>query len=297
MPPLSLLRTFEVAARHQSFRRAAQELHLTPAAVSQQMRQLEALLGVALFVRRARGVALTDRGQAYFEDIAAALLRVGEATHRLREPERAGLLTISVAPAFAQFWLLPRLPSFRSRHPEIQLRIRAETRLVDLRHGEADLAIRFGPGRYEGVRAELLMDDLVFPACAPRLLAGTATPYRITDLLGFPLLHDDGVGPEEPRLAWRYWLARESVAGERVAGLHLPDAGLVLQAALLGQGVALVRRSLAAESIGEGRLVRLLDRTFPTEYAHWLLVAPARTEDPRIQAFSAWVREQAGASR
>jgi LysR family glycine cleavage system transcriptional activator len=286
-----MLRVFEAAARHESFRRAAEELHVTPAAVSQQMRALEDLLGVSLFERRARGLSLTAAGHGYRAEVSRALALIERATERVVRRDETGMLPVSVPPSFAMHWLLPRLPRFRARHPGITLRLLADARLADLRGGEAELAVRFGPGRWAGLTAELLMGDEVFPACSPALLRGGSPPSRPAGLLAYPLLHDDGAGPDEPSLGWAAWLDADP-DGER--GIHLPDAAMVLQAALLGHGIALVRRTLAGAHLKTGALVRLLDRTVRTEFAHWLVAPPGGLEEPRAAAFVQWLREEAG---
>jgi LysR family glycine cleavage system transcriptional activator len=287
-----MLRAFEAAARHESFRRAAEELHVTPAAVSQQMRALEDVLGTALFERHARGLSLTVAGRGYRAEVAHALAAIDRATERLVRPGGEGVLRVAVPPSFATHWLLPRLPRFRDRHPGIDLRLLADARLADLRGGEADLAVRFGPGRWPGLPAELLMADEAFPACSPALLRGASAPRRPAELRAHPLLHDAGLGPDEPSLAWTAWLDGAPAEGSMI---HLPDAATVLQAALLGHGIALVRRSLAAAYLDTGALLRLTDRTLRTEYAHWLVAPPARLEEPRPAAFAQWLREEAGA--
>ncbi len=289
-----MLRVFEAAARHESFRRAAEELHVTPAAVSLRMRELEALLGTRLFERRPRGLRLTAAGRDYRAEVAAAMARIADATARLTAPGRDGPLRVGVGRSFALLWLLPRLAGFRLAHPGIDLRLDADDRLADPGPAGPDLAVRFGPGRYAGLRSELLMADSVVPVCAPALLGGGAPPRRPADLLAFPLLHDDGLHAEETATGWPGWLA-DAGLGMPGAGIHLPDAALVLQAALLGQGVALVRRSLAEAHLAAGRLVRVLGHEIPTAFAYWIVLPGGGPPDARAAAFRDWIRREAGA--
>jgi LysR family glycine cleavage system transcriptional activator len=296
-PPLPLIRTFEAAARRESFRRAAEELNVTPAAVSQQMRQLEGLLGVSLFVRRPRGLALNEAGRGYLAEVAPALARLAEATRRLARPGQAGTLRIAMPRSFATHWLLPRLPAFRHRSPGIELGIVADDRPSDLVADGIGVALRFGPGRYGGLDAELLMGDAVLPACAPALLGGRPAPRRLADLREFPLLHDDGLGASERRSAWPSWLAEDSAGPAAVPGQRLPDAGMVLEAAILGQGVGLVRRSLAERHLASGRLVRLLAQERQTDFAYWILTPAGAAADARAAAFRDWIRAETAAAR
>lgn len=283
-PPLPLLRTFEVAVRHGSFARAATELHVTPAAVSQQMRALEERLGLKLFARSARGLTVTRPGRDYATSIAKALSEIAAATRALGRPERSGRLTVATFQSFASLWLLPRLGRFRALYPEIDVRLVVGTALVGPASDEIDVAVRFGAGAYPGCESRLLMGDAVFPVCAPSLLAGRAVPRRAADLAELPLLHDDGLAREERRLAWADWLNGTTPC----ASIHMPDSLLTLQAALLGEGVALARRSMTGEHLRKGRLVRLLEVERETDFSFWLVTA-AGEHGPRTDAFVDWI--------
>lgn len=290
-PPLAYLKTFEAAARHASFARAASELHVTPAAVSQQMRTLEERLGVDLFARTARGLTVTRAGREYAAQVARALGDIAAATRALGRPERSGRLTVATFQSFAALWLVPRLGRFRMQYPEIDIRLVLGTPLADLTAGTADIAVRFGAGDYPGCDSERLMGDAVFPVCHPSLLAGRAVPRRAADLAGMPLIHDDGLASGERRLGWKDWVGEIASA----ANVHMPDGLLTLQAALLGHGVALARRSTVLEHLQAGRLVRLLDEERPTDFSYWL-VTPAGERGPRVEAFKAWVSDEINAA-
>jgi LysR family glycine cleavage system transcriptional activator len=288
-PPLNSLRTFEAAARHESFARAADELHVTAAAVSQQIRALEASVGVALFARGARSLSLTPAGREYAAAVGRALSDVRAATRALGRAERRGRITVTTFQSFAALWLLPRLADFRSRYPEIDVRLSVDTALVDPAAGQADIAIRFGAGDYPGCDVELLLHDAVVPVCSPALLAGRSLPRRAADLAAFPLVHHDGLVRGERRLRWQDWLGD---AAQRCPSVHMPDGFLVVHAALLGQGVALARRSLVADHLRDGRLVQLLEEERPMDYRYWLVTAAGDVR-PRIDAFKRWIVEAA----
>ncbi len=293
LPPLNALRAFEAAARHLSFTKAAEELYVTQAAISHQVKALEAALGVQLFRRLNRRLMLTDTGQLYLPALTEAFDGIDAATGRLRADEAAGLLTVSVANSLAAKWLLPRLPRFRERHPDIDVEVSALDRLVDFSRDNVDMGIRFGLGRYPGLRVDLLMEDTVFPVCSPGLLAGPPRLGEPADLKRHTLLHDD-VGPGEMP-DWHDWLAAAKVAGVNAErGPRYSHSSLVLQAAIDGQGVALGRDSLVALDLEAGRLVRPFGPALRTNFASYVVSPVATAERPKIKAFRDWLFEEAG---
>jgi LysR family glycine cleavage system transcriptional activator len=185
-------------------------------------------------------------------------------------------------------WLLPRLARFRALYPEIDLRLVVGTTLVDLADGKIDVAVRFGSGDYAGRESRFLMGDGVIPVCAPSLLAGRPVPRRIGELAELPLLHDDGLAPGERRLTWADWLE----GGPPQVSIHMPDGLLTLQAALLGEGVALARRSMVADHLQAGRLVRLLEEERATDFGYWLVTPPGE-QVFRVTAFIEWMHSEA----
>jgi LysR family glycine cleavage system transcriptional activator len=190
LPPLNAVRAFEAAARHLSFTRAADELNVTQAAVSHQVKGLEDRLGVQLFRRLNRGLLLTDAGGLYMRELEDILDRLEQATERLRSSEAAGLLTVSTGTSFAAKWLVPRLRRFRDRRPDIDVRIDADDALTDFRRDNVDIAIRYGRGVYPGLSSTPLLQDIVFPVCSPTLI-DAAHPLRAPeDLKHHTLLHD-----------------------------------------------------------------------------------------------------------
>jgi LysR family glycine cleavage system transcriptional activator len=288
LPPLAALRAFEAAARHLSFTRAAQDLHVTQTAISHQIRTLEDLLGVKLFRRLPRGLVLTEEAQRYLPAVRDAFDRLEAATGELLAARAGGPVTASVLPSFAGRWLVPRLGRFRSAHPEIDLRISASLHLVDFAREDVDLGIRMGRGHYPGLRVERLFGESLMPVCAPALLQGDRPLRRPEDLRHHVLLHEDDY------TGWQLWLELAGVAG--VDPRHGPiftDAGMVVQAAAEGQGVALGRLALAAWDLAAGRLIRPFDVSMPHDLAYYLVCPEGSAERPRIAAVRTWLLEEA----
>jgi len=206
-PPLNALRVFEAAARHLSFTRAAQELNVTQAAVSHQVKALEDWLGLKLFRRLNRSLLLTDAGQAYLPTVRDGFQRLIDGTDRLRRLERGGVLTVTAVASFVAKWLMPRLGRFRQRHPDLDVRISTEVRMVDFSREDIDMGIRYGGGGWPGLRIDHLLSEDVFPVCSPRLLEGMHPLTRPDDLRHHTLLHDD------MREDWRMWLMAAGVEG------------------------------------------------------------------------------------
>ena len=288
LPPLAALRAFEAAARHLSFTRAAQELHVTQTAISHQIRALEDLLGVKLFRRLARGLVLTEEAQRYLPAVRDAFARLETATAELLAGRTEGALTASVLPSFAARWLVPRLGRLRSAHPDIDLRISTSQHLVDFAREDVDLGIRMGRGHYPGLRVDRLFGETLMPVCSPALLEGEHPLRRPEDLRHHVLLHDDAYTD------WQLWLDLVGVAGvEPRRGPMFTDSGMVVQAAAEGQGVALARTALAAWDIAAGRLVRPFDVGIPHDLAYYLVCPEGSAERPRISAVRAWLLAEA----
>lgn len=287
LPTLNALRAFEAAGRHLSFTRAAEELHVTQAAISHQIKSLEAQLGIRMFRRGPRGLLLTDAGQFYLPEVREAFQRLTAATERLLEDEARGAITVSVLPSFAARWLVPRLSRFREVEPDIEVRVSADDRLADFDRDDIDVAIRYGRGDYPSLRADRFLTEELFPVCSPALLA-RAPLSRPEDLGHHTLLHDD------MRMDWAMWLMAAGVEGvDPRRGPSFNDSSMVLQAAVDGQGVALGRSALALDDLTAGRLVRPFTFSLPAEYAYYI-VCPERTaERPSIRAFREWLLTQA----
>jgi LysR family transcriptional regulator, glycine cleavage system transcriptional activator len=297
LPPLNALRAFEAAARHLSFTRAAQELNVTQTAISHQIKALEERLGVPLFRRLPRGLLLTEAAQRYAPALRAAFAQIAAATEELSASDAGGALNLSTVPSFAAKWLVPRLGRFRAAHPEIDLRISASLRLVDLEREDFDAAIRMGRGGYRGLRTDALFGEVMFPVCAPHLLAGPKPLQRPEDLRQHVLLHDVDVTSSAfaavPQ-AWRLWLERAGVRGIDVErGPVFEDSAMLLDAAAEGQGVALGRSALVAADLAAGRLVKPFDISLPFELTYYLVCPEATADRPKIAAFRAWLLAEA----
>lgn len=290
LPPLNALRAFEAAARHLSFARAAEELHVTPAAISQQIKQLEDNLGANLF-RRGKVLALSAAAGAALPLISEAFDRLDKAAARLRADKHDGPLVVSAPPVFAARWLVPRLDDFHTSHPDIELRLLATRRLVDFAVEDVDVALRFGAGPYPGLHAERLMTEVIVPVAVPALAAAIKRP---ADLLRCTLLHDDSHEWDPTFPDWDTWLASLGVAVAAPLRIrHYGDINLVIQAAASGLGVALAWHSLVADELRGGRLVRLLDSALPTGHGYHLVAPPNRLQLPKVAAFREWLLGQA----
>ncbi len=284
LPPLNAIRAFEAAARHLSFTKAADELAVTQGAVSHQVKALEGWLGVRLFHRETRAIYLTREGQSYLGPVREALDQIAEATRRLALLDPRGPLTVSAIPSFAAKWLLPRLADFRALHPDIDVRISADDRLVDFARHDVDLAIRMGNGKWPGVEVIKLMDEDLFPVCSPRLLEGPRPLRRPEDLARHTLLHDD------MRQDWRAWLMAAGVEGVNPdRGPGYTDSSMIIQAAVEGQGVALGRSALASADLAQGRLVKPFEVALPASFAYYVALPPGALESAKVEAFVDWM--------
>ena len=292
LPPLNALRAFEVAARRGGFTAAAEELHVTPAAVSHQVKILESHLGIELFTRMPRGLALTEAGRELMPQLARGFDHFARAVGGLRSGGVGGKLTINVAPSLATLWLLPRLGYFLQAYPEIELRVLAREQVPDLHAGEADLRIPYGLGDYPGLKSELLMRDAVFPVCAPILLNNTPL-RRFADLRNHTLLQDIEVDAGEPSMTWKRWLRDAGVEGA-LSGrwVEFSNSILLTEAAVRGQGVALGRLSLVRDHLATGRLVRPLKAARPSDYAYYVVTTHAGAERSRVRTFTRWLRAE-----
>jgi len=293
LPSLSALRAFEAAARHLSFTRAAEELFVTQAAISHQVRALEEEVGCSLFVRLPRRVALSEEGRVLAEAATEAFARITTGMEALSHAGTSGVVSVSVSPSMAVRWLVPRLEDFREHHPEIDVRFSANDRLIDPVREGVDLCIRYGTGRYPGLETTLLMTDEVFPVCSPALLQRQPleTP---DDLQDHVLLHDDMMKHDAARPDWPKWFEAMGVRGlDPREGLHFSHANMALDAALAGQGVALGRSTLVNDDVAAGRLVRPFAKGYISGFSYYLAVPKGAVLGARIQAFKDWLLGQA----
>lgn len=287
LPALNALRAFEAAARHESFSRAADELFVTHGAVSHQIRALEADLGVTLFVRDGKRVRLSDTGRQYAVEVRAALVTLAEATRRVRAGDRNRRLVVSMLSSFSARWVTPRIGGFIEEHPEINLELLSTNTLTDFTRDDVDVAIRFSSiGKYAGLHSEELLDEVFFPACSPNFRGGQL-PRTPADMVDAPLLrsHDE---------LWKPWFDAAGLVDvqEPKRGVLYEDSSNLLQAAIQGQGIALVRRSLAMHEIVAGRLVRLFNVDGPSPWNYYFVCPPALLATQRVQTFRAWLLDE-----
>ena len=285
LPPLAALRTFEAAARHQNFSRASEELHITHSAISHQMKALERELGVTLFHRRSRGVELTEPGRLLATIMREVLDRIARGVAELRtRPHRA--LTVSMLPAFATHWLIPRLSDFNRRHPDIDINVRAGQALANFSSEDVDLAVRYGGGKWPGLVAVQLAREDVFPVCSPQFNGGRL-PKTLAELAKARLLHT----PLQPWDEWFHALGMSVTPSRR--GMTFSETDLLLHAAIDGLGIALSRRILAQPELDSGRLVRPVRHSVRADRAYFIVYPQAIEPSPRLLIFRDWLLEQA----
>jgi LysR family transcriptional regulator, glycine cleavage system transcriptional activator len=291
---LSALRAFEAAARHMSFSKAADELHVTPAAVSHQIHALEEDLGVRLFYRMNRSIELTASARVLLPGLSEAFAGIQSSVKRLRAHNDTGTLTVTASPSFAAKWLVLRLHRFQEQCTEVDVRISASDDVVDLTKGDFDIAIRYGSGRYPGLDVELLFTNEVFPACSPQLL-GAGPPLRTPDDLPLhALIYDNAVERDPLVPTWPMWLKAAGVKNvPAAAGLTFNNISLALDAAIAGHGVVLAYSTIAAADLAAGRLVRLFSLALPDQFAYYIVTAPGALERPKVRAFRNWLRQEA----
>jgi len=291
LPSLNGLKVFWAAARHGSFAKAADELHVTPSAVSLQVRQLEDELGLKLFDRTARGLALTASGQRVLPDVASAFERLQQSFGALRDTDRASMLTVTAAPSFATKWLLPRLNHFLSAHPDIEVSLKATVELADFERSDADIGIRYGRGHYPGLVTELLMREMVFPICSPDLLASKEPTASTADFLATAtLLHDDSTDQSEAFPGWKMWLRAGGIDGvDWRKGPHFDQSALAIEAAASGLGVALAPAVLVEHDLATGRLVRIDDTELSEPFSYFLVYPADRGGNESVKAFRDWL--------
>ena len=289
LPPLNALRSFEAAARYESFTRAAEELHVTQSAVSQQVKALEAQLGVRLFNRERQRLKITPAGRDYLVEIREALDHVGAATERLMQRHSAGVLTVSTSQDFAAKWLVHRLARFAAANSGIDLRVSATMHNVDFAREDVDVAVRHGDGNWPGLDATRLCEEQIFAVCSPKLLAGRDRLRRPADVLKWPLLR-----LEDQSKAWEQWFTLAEVAApERLPGPVLNRASMLIDAAIDGQGIALARTTLAAWDLISGRIVRPFDLSWRPAGTYWIVCPKPAASIPKIAAFRQWLLAEA----
>ncbi|MBC2659070.1 LysR family transcriptional regulator [Pseudomonas sp. MSSRFD41] len=287
--PLQALRTFVEVGQRGGVKAAAEALHVTPGAVSQQIRLLEDRLGMALFTRERQGLRLTDAGAAVHPSLLAAFVQIDRAIDTLDAIKGRQTLTVSTVATFAASWLVPRLGRFNELYPQIEVRVEATSALVDMRRDRVDVALRHGLGGYPGLDVSRLMAPVLVPVACPGVVENGRLLKEPGDCLNYPLLHDSD------RADWPLWLAAHGVPEDPRAerGTAFEDDYLLIRAAAAGQGLALVPQEYARDEIASGRLVQILDKPWPARFAYYLVTLPGAIERPEVKAFVDWIRTEA----
>lgn len=288
-PPIASLRSFEAVARLGSVTLAAKELHVTHSAISQQIKTLEEMVGVKLFIRQGRGVQINEEGRLYALQVREALNHIADATRLVQVKPRKQELTLAMVPSFGCHWLLPRLERFRTKYPLITLRIQASLTVTSLQQEGIDIAIRMGQGNWEGSESHYLFSDELIVVAAPGYNGGVlpATPAEIAKShLIFSME------------SWKTWCVNAGLEKEIVpGGLCINDSNIIIEAVRLGKGIALERRSLVQDAITRGELVQLTSITAPYPWPYWLVTAQPKEEKPEVGLFVAWLDEEVAAWR
>jgi LysR family transcriptional regulator, glycine cleavage system transcriptional activator len=296
MPPLNSLRAFEVVSRHKSFRAAAEELHVTAAAVSQQVKVLEEHLGRQLLRRRSGGYSLTAEALAGLGSLRDGFERLSQAVATMASGGQR-VLTVSAVPSLAAEWLVPRLHRFREEHPGLDVLLHASEELVDFDRSRVDLGIRYGAGSYPRLAAERLFFDEIFPVYSPSMLKGRTRLKKPGDLRGHTLIHTDWTPERGHWPGWVDWIRAAGIDGVDVSkGPRFSDGALVIQAAVRGEGVALGSKALALEHLAAGTLVRPFTLSLVTDFAYFVVCAKARADEPDIMVFRSWLVAEACSS-
>ena len=295
LPPLNALKAFEAAARNLSFTKAADELDVTPGAISQQIRLMEDYTNVPLFKRTGRQVLLTDSAQAALPLVREAFDKLIEAGRVMRAPARKGKVMVSCAPSFATKWLAPKLDRFHQEHPEIEAWVSADMGLTDFTTADTDLAIRYGRGVYEGLKSEKLLEETVLPVCSPRLMDGPDAILKPEDLSRHTLLHDESPEKDPSCPDWSSWLRARGVKDiDANRGPRFNQAVLVIEAAATGRGVALAKKAIAGADLASGRLVApFADGSTVIDFAYHIVWPRGRTQTIEARTFIKWLKAEA----
>ncbi|MCA1552258.1 transcriptional regulator GcvA [Bradyrhizobium sp. BRP19] len=286
LPSLEAMRVFEVAGRHQSYSRAAEELHVSHGAVSQRIRQLEERLGVVLFQRAGHRMELTSSGRRLHAQVSRSLAELTMALAAVSSSGVGAEVTVSVLPVMATRWLMPRLPKFNQRYPRIRISVRSDRQLANFRSDRVDIALRLGSGTWKGLKVSWLMDEEVFPVCSPHYNDGhfRKDPSSFADER---LLID-------PNVPWAAWFKSAGIRVDgKIAGNSFSDANLLIEAAINGQGLALARRSCTRSDLLSGRLVCLSEHSYRLPVSHFMVYPPSLETNGPAMAFRDWLLAEA----
>lgn len=293
MYPLNSLRAFEASARHQCFAKASEELYVTPAAVSQQVKKLEEYLGVVLFKRLTRSVLLTDAGKSLAGELSDVFIRLDKAVADIKQVDIQNGIDISVVPIFAINWLVPRLADFQQQFAELDLRMVSSLEVIDFKQDSFDAAIRMSDGKHPGCVSVKLMDEYLTPMCSPRLLEKHGPITCADDLLKYVLLHDESVQLNRVPITWQDWFeAADVINADTNTGPRFSQPDHAHQAAVNGLGVVLGWRKMAEADLNAGRLIAPLDLSIQIPASYYLVYPEAYKNEYKIQALQNWLLEQ-----
>lgn len=293
LPPLNSLRAFEAVGRYLSFSKAADELNVTPGAISQQVRGLEDFLEIKLFKRRNRSIVLTDSGQVFLPLLSDGFAGISAAVESVRRSQGDEPLTISAAPSFTAKWLIPRLCKFQALHPEIDVRIDASSRLVDFAREDIDVGIRFGTGEVEGLDSIYLFSYDLIPVCSPDLMHEGKAVHDLSDIRHHTLLHSQDTDFDPSFPDWAMWLATAGVDDvDASRGMFFSQGEMVIEAAIEGQGIALGASVMVAGAIESGRLVQPFETRLPVRLSFHLITTRQKWGNPKISAFRQWILDE-----
>ena len=295
-PGLRSLRAFNAAARHLSFTKAADDMGVTPAAISHQIKELEDQIGVSLFTRTSRSMALTREGEILAAAAAESLDTLSRAVKRIKRLENRKVLKVSASPSIAAKWLVPRLDRFLDQAPGAEVRVDVSTTALDFERDDVDIAIRFGQGRYPGLKSDLLFTDRIFPVCSPRIITKEKPLTQPRDLLRHTLIHLEYEAQGVVWPNWKMWMLAAGITDfDDKRGMHFGQTSLTVQAAIDGHGVALGDSNLVADDITEGRLVKPFELSLkaPSQFAYHVVSPLDTTQNPLVEAFRQWALSEA----
>ena len=295
-PGLRSLRAFHAAAQHLSFTKAATEMAVTPAAISHQIKELEDQIGVALFTRTSRAMALTREGEILSAAAAESLDMLARAVKRIKRLENRNVLKVSTTPSVGAKWLVPRLDRFLDQAPGAEVRVDVSTTALDFARDDVDIAIRFGRGHYPGLKSDLLFTDQIFPVCSPRIITKEKPLAQPRDLLRHTLIHLDYEAQGVVWPNWKMWMLAAGIKDfDDRRGLHFGQTSLTVQAAIDGHGVALGDSNLVADDLRAGRLVKPFELSLraPSQFAYHIVSPFDTTQNPLVEAFRLWCLAEA----
>jgi LysR family transcriptional regulator, glycine cleavage system transcriptional activator len=293
LPPLPSIRAFEAAARLGGFQTAGEELHVSAGAIAHQVKQLESWLGVPLFHRLPRGVALTAAGQQYAQALRPLLEGLADVSESIKRQSDERVVTVTSVASLVGRWLMPRLGRLSKLHPEIDMRVLASLHPADLLRDGVDVAIRLGTGPYPGLKADVLMEEWFSAVCSPAFKASAKDVREPADLLRYPLLHDEAESRIPEEISWPRWFQALGIAYHGGTRPSFSHTYLTLDAAANGQGVALAPDPFISEDLRSGRLVHLLPQRVLSPYRFHLLRLPDAEARPAVKAFCDWIMAEA----